>query len=286
MCLALLDSGKAIRSSSVEVSRLCPFYIRGYEINSIHRSIKYLIRLKFVAWFSNFSGISNKRRMYLIDFFKKSRSTLLFLLLFSVFFLPILYFLVKPKDRLPVYNPVDVNPRLVDDSVKHISRNHRIAGFDLVNQNGKQVTEEDFKGKIYVADFFFTRCQTICPIMAVHMKDLQEHYRSDPELKFLSHSVTPVMDSVPVLRAYADKNGAIDGKWEITTGDKKHIYNLARKSYFAVLDEGDGGDQDFIHTEQFILVDKKGRIRGFYDGTEKEEMQRIIDDVAVLKAEE
>jgi len=223
--------------------------------------------------------------MYLIDFFKKSRSTLIFLFFFSIIFIPVLYFLVKPKDRLPVYNPVDVNPRLVDDSVKHISRNHRISDFNLINQNGEVITKEDFEGKIYVADFFFTRCQTICPIMAVNMKDLQEEFKSDPDLKFLSHSVTPVMDSVTVLRAYADKNEAIDGKWEITTGDKRHIYELARKSYFAVLDEGDGGDQDFIHTEQFILVDQEGQIRGFYDGTEKEEMQRIIDDISILKRE-
>lgn len=223
--------------------------------------------------------------MYLIDFFKKSRSTLIFLLFFAVIFIPVLYFLVKPKDVLPVYNPVDVNPRLVDDSVKHISRNHRISDFNLINQNGKTITKEDFEGKIYIADFFFTRCQTICPIMAINMGDLQEKFKNDPDLKFLSHSVTPLLDSVPVLRAYADKNGAIDGKWEITTGDKKHIYELARKSYFAVLDEGDGGDQDFIHTEQFILVDKKGQIRGFYDGTEKEEMQRIIDDISILKRE-
>lgn len=205
---------------------------------------------------------------------------------FSLVFVPILYFLVRPKDRLPVYNPIDVNPRLVDDSVKHISRNHRIAEFELTNQDGKMITKRDFEGKIYVADFFFTRCQTICPIMAMNMKDLQEHYRNDDDLKFLSHSVTPVMDSVPVLKAYAEKNGAIEGKWEITTGEKKHIYELARKSYFAVLDEGDGGDQDFIHTEQFVLVDRSGRIRGFYDGTEREEMQRLIDDIEILKKED
>ena len=102
----------------------------------------------------------------------------------------------------------------------------------------------------------------------------------------MSHSVTPEIDSVPVLRDYADKKGAVDGKWDLTTGDKKHIYELARKSYFAVLDEGDGGDQDFIHTEQFILIDKKKQIRGFYDGTDKKEMQRIIKDIAILKKEE
>ena len=186
---------------------------------------------------------------------------------------------------LPIYNPVDVNPRLVDDAVKHINRNHKIANFNLINQNGESVTQKNFENKIYVADFFFTSCQSICPLMAVNMADLQTYFKNDDTIKFLSHSVTPVIDSVPVLRNYANKNGAIDKKWEITTGNKKHIYELARKSYFAVLDEGDGGEQDFIHTEQFILVDKKRQIRGYYDGTDAKEVQRIIDDIEILKNE-
>jgi len=223
--------------------------------------------------------------MYLIKFFKKSKSTFIFLFFFTLIFLPILYFMVKPKSELPVFNPSDVNPRLVDDALKHISKDHKVSDFKLINQNGKIITQENFENKIYVADFFFTRCQTICPVMAVNMAELQEYYKNDKEIKFLSHSVTPGIDSVPVLRAYADKKGAIDGKWEITTGDKMHIYELARKSYFAVLDEGDGGDQDFIHTEQFVLIDKKKQIRGFYDGTEADEMQRIIDDIEILKME-
>ncbi len=117
------------------------------------------------------------------------------------------------------------------------------------------------------------------------MADLQEFFKNDTTILFLSHSVTPVIDSVSVLRAYADKKGVIDTKWHLVTGDKKHIYELARKSYFAVLDEGDGGEQDFIHTEQFILVDKKRQIRGFYDGTDKEEVQRIQKDIQILKKE-
>ena len=224
--------------------------------------------------------------MYLIDFFKKSRSTLIFIFFFSLIVFPVIYFMVKPKSQLPVYNPVDVNPRLVDDAVRHISRDHKVGSFNLINQNGMTVTEDDFIDKIYIADFFFTRCQTICPIMTLNMSDLQKYYLDDDEVKFLSHSVTPIMDSVPVLRRYADKNGAVDGKWEITTGDKKEIYSLARRSYFAVLDEGDGGEQDFIHTEQFILIDKKGQIRGFYDGTDKQEMDRIYKDIEILKREE
>ncbi|MCF6223279.1 MAG: SCO family protein [Flavobacteriaceae bacterium] len=223
--------------------------------------------------------------MYLIKFFKKSKPTLLFLLFFTIVFIPILYFMVKPKVVLPIYNPVDVNPRLVDDAVKHIKRNHKIADFNLINQNGERITQKDFENKIYVADFFFTSCQSICPLMAVNMTDLQTYFKNDGTIKFLSHSVTPIIDSVPVLKDYANKNGAIDKKWEITTGNKKHIYELARKSYFAVLDEGDGGEQDFIHTEQFILVDKKRQIRGYYDGTDAKEVQRIIDDIEILKNE-
>ena len=211
---------------------------------------------------------------------------MIFIFFFTIIVFPVIYLMVKPKSRLPVYNPVDVNPRLVDDAVRHIGRDHKIGEFELINQNGIHVTQDDFIGKIYVADFFFTRCQTICPIMALNMADLQSRYEDDDDVKLLSHSVTPIIDSISVLRSYANKNGAIDGKWEITTGDKRHIYELARKSYFAVLDEGDGGDQDFIHTEQFILIDKEGQIRGFYDGTNKEEMDRIFKDIAILKNED
>lgn len=223
--------------------------------------------------------------MYLLEFFKKSKSTLIFLFFFTIIFVPVLYFLSKPKTSLPIYNPADVNPRLVDDRLKHVTKDHKVGDFELLNQNGETITQKAFEDKIYVADFFFTRCQTICPVMAVNMHELQAFYQDDEEVKFLSHSVTPEMDSVPVLRAYANDKGAIDGKWEITTGKKTHIYDLARKSYFAVLDEGDGGDQDFIHTEQFVLIDKDKQIRGYYDGTEKEEMQRIINDIAILKRE-
>jgi protein SCO1/2 len=117
------------------------------------------------------------------------------------------------------------------------------------------------------------------------MAALQDHFKNDNEILFLSHSVTPIMDSIPILKQYAIDKGVIDGKWHITTGDKKHIYELARKSYFAVLDEGDGGAQDFIHTEQFVLVDQKRQIRGFYDGTDKKEIARIIEDIELLKME-
>lgn len=220
-----------------------------------------------------------------LKFFKKSKSTIIFLIVFCAVGIPVFYHLVKVEEKLPIYNPADINPRLVDVSVRKKSKNHKIGDFKLINQNGETITNADYKDKIYIADFFFTRCQTICIVMAYNMSELQTHYKNDDDIMFLSHSVTPVMDSVPQLRKYADAKGVIDGKWNVTTGDKKHIYNLARKHYFAVLDEGDGGENDWVHTENFVLIDKKGQIRGSYDGTKKENMQKIIDDITLLKQE-
>lgn len=221
-----------------------------------------------------------------VTFYNKSFKTILIIALIFGGAVFLGYKLLIPKERLPVFSPNDVNPRLVDFSVQHIKNNHKIADFELLNQNGDTITEQSYKDKIYVADFIFTRCATICPIMTDHMSTLQTYYKDDNEVLFLSHSVTPVMDSVPILRIYADEKGVDDSKWNITTGDKKHIYELARKSYFAVLDEGDGGDQDFIHTEQFVLVDGKRQIRGFYDGTDSKEIERIIKDIEILKKEQ
>jgi len=220
-----------------------------------------------------------------LKFFKKSVPTLLIMAVFSVGMIYAIYTLLTPDKKLPVFNPADVNPKLVDESVVHIRRNHKVADFKLINQNGETVTHDDYKDKIYVADFFFTRCMTICPVMTNNMGKLQEVFKNDDDIKFLSLSVTPEMDSIPILKEYAINKGVIDAKWNITTGDKKHIYELARKSYFAVLDEGDGGLQDFIHTENFILVDKKRQIRGFYDGTDSEDIERLIIDIKILQNE-
>jgi len=220
-----------------------------------------------------------------LKFFKKSIPTFIFLALFSVVVIPVFYQLLKVDEKLKIYNPADVNPRLVDFSMKHITKDHTIADFELTNQNGQKITNKNYKDKIYVADFFFTRCQTICINMAYNMGELQNLYKKDADIMFLSHSVTPVIDSVTVLKEYADRKGVIDGKWNITTGAKTHIYELARKSYFAVLDEGTGDENDFIHTEQFVLVDKEKRIRGYYDGTEKEDMEKLKKDIVLLKEE-
>ena len=220
------------------------------------------------------------------NFFKKSAPTLIFLAVFSAVVIPVFYHLLKVNNRLKIYNPADVNPRLVDESILHVQKNHNIADFNLINQNGKKITNKDYEGKIYIADFFFTRCQNICIAMAYNMSELQEFYKNDTDIMFLSHSVTPLIDSVAVLKEYAMNKGVIDGKWNVTTGVKKHIYELARKSYFAVLDEGNGDENDFIHTEQFVLVDKKRRIRGYYDGTNDQEMEKLKEDIIFLKEEE
>ena len=187
------------------------------------------------------------------------------------------------EKQLPIYNPVNINPKLVDPSIQDVNKNHTVADFSLTNQNGEAVTQEDYKNKIYVTDFFFTRCTTICPIMTDNMGKLQKKFLNDDDIKFLSLSVTPEIDSIPVLKEYATKKGVIDSKWNVTTGSKKHIYELARKSYFAVVDHGDGGLQDFIHTTHFVLVDKKKQIRGIYDGTSDAEIKQLIDDIKILK---
>ena len=193
-----------------------------------------------------------------------------------------MYLLVNKKTELPIFNPIDFNPELVDVPIQGINENHTVSDFELINQNGKVITQSDYNDKIYVTDFFFTRCPSICPIMSTNMEKLQNTFRKENEVMFLSMSVTPEMDSVPILKKYAEKNGVIDAKWNVTTGDKKHIYNLARKSYFAAVDQGDGGLQDFIHTPNFILIDRKKRIRGVYDGTKEEEVKRITQDIKRL----
>jgi protein SCO1/2 len=178
-----------------------------------------------------------------------------------------------------------VNFELVDSTLQNVKKYHKIAPFSLTNQNGKTVTERDYLDKIYVADFFFTTCPTICPKMTENMGALQKEFLADPQVKFLSYSVTPQIDSVAQLKKYALEKGVVDSKWNLVTGDKKEIYTLARKSYLAVKEQGDGGPYDMIHTENFILVDPAQRIRGFYDGTDPQAMQTLIADIALLKAE-
>ncbi len=195
------------------------------------------------------------------------------------------YDALKPKRTLPIYNPAVVNLELVDSSIQHIKKFHRIADFNLKNQNGELVTQKTFENKIYVANFFFTTCPSICPIMTDNMSILQNIYKKDFSVLLLSHSVTPRIDSVTQLKKYALDKGVIDDKWHLVTGDKKEIYDLARQSYLAVKKNVDGDEHDMIHTENFILIDPDKRIRGYYDGTLRDDMDEIQKDIKVLKAE-
>lgn len=196
------------------------------------------------------------------------------------------YYILKPKERLPIYNPSELDRRLVEEDLREVGIDHKVLPFGLINQFGDSVNTETVKSKIYVADFFFTVCPDICKDMAVQKRRLQEVMKDEEDFLILSHSVTPEMDSVPVLKAYADLHEAIPGKWHILTGDKPQIYNLARRSYFAIFDQGGNGDEaDFIHTENFVLVDKLKRIRGYYDGTSEADVDRLISDYQILKAE-
>ena len=192
------------------------------------------------------------------------------------------YTALKPKKTLPIYNPAMVNPDLVDSTVQHISKYHTIADFSFVNQNGKTITQKEYEGKIYVADFFFTSCGSICPKMTTNLAEIQKAIRYNPKVMLLSHSVLPDTDSVPFLKQYALKNGVIDSKWNLVTGDKKAIYMMARKSYLAVKLGKPEELYDMVHTENFVLVDTKRRVRGFYDGTKKEDVQRLITDIEFL----
>jgi len=186
------------------------------------------------------------------------------------------------QNQLPIYNPSDFSPELVDITLKNKTKNHKVEDFKLINQNGNVVTQDNYRDKIYVVDFFFTRCPSICPIMTDNLVKVQNHFIKDDNIMLLSLSVTPDIDSVSVLKNYSEKKGVIDSKWNITTGNKKHIYNLARKSYFAVVEQGDGGLQDFIHTPNFILVDTEKQIRGVYDGTDDQAVVQLINDIGTL----
>ncbi len=219
----------------------------------------------------------------MLKFFAKYKYFAVVLFILSAIIITIIYQLLKPAPNLPIYQPSMVNTELVDSTMQYIRKYHKVADFKLINQNGDTVTQENYKDKIYVADFFFTTCQTICPIMTDHMKKIQEEFKDDDEVLLLSHTVTPKIDSVKQLRKYADKKGVIDSKWNLVTGDKKQIYELARKSYFVVKNQGNGGPYDMIHTENFALIDNQRRIRKFYDGTNPDAIEELIEDIATLK---
>ena len=221
----------------------------------------------------------------MLTFFKEYKAFAIVFSILSLIIVFIIYNILDVEQPLPIYQPTMVNEELVDSSIQHQRKYHTISDFKLINQNGDTITQDTYQNKIYVADFFFTTCTTICPIMTGNMVDVQKAFKNDDDVMLLSHSVTPEIDSVAQLKKYALEKGVNDAKWNLVTGEKNQIYELARKSYLAVKTPGDAGPFDMIHTENFMLIDKKRQIRGFYDGTSKEEIQRLLNDIKQLKKE-
>nr|WP_321229513.1 SCO family protein [uncultured Psychroserpens sp.] len=211
----------------------------------------------------------------------------LFFFVFAIVSGVIIYFIYSAlyvEYPLPIYQPNRVDASLVDSTIQYKKKYHKIADFELINQNGETVTQDTYKDKIYVADFFFTTCQTICPIMTDQMFRVQQEILNDDEVMLLSHSVTPEIDSVAQLKRYAIEKGVNDKKWNLVTGDRKQIYDLARKSYLVVKDDN-SEDYGMVHTENFALIDKNKQIRGLYNGVSPTSVDSLIQDIERLKKE-
>jgi len=223
----------------------------------------------------------------MIEFFKVYKKFAIFFLFLSAIILTLFYYALKPVKRLLIWSPgKNVNLELVDSTVAHIKKRHYIADFSLTNQNGETITQDNYKDKIYVADFFFTTCKSICPVMTSNMKRIQQATLLDNDIKLLSHTEMPEIDTVAQLKRYAIEKGVLSNKWNLVTGSKIELYNLARKSYLlATYDPTEEDGYGFIHTENFALIDKQKRIRGLYDGTDKEEIDRLLEDIQILKEE-
>ena len=193
---------------------------------------------------------------------------------------------VDKTKTLPFYNSEEFTPEWIHESDDAYSEIHTIADFEFTDQNGQKITNQNFIGKIYIADFFFTTCPSICPILAKNMGSLQEMYKEDENILLLSHSVMPWIDSVSKIKEYALEQKVIDTKWHLVTGERESIYKIARTSYFADEDFKKTKDEsEFIHTENFVLVDQKGRIRGVYNGTLALDVQRLKRHIEILKKE-
>ncbi len=229
----------------------------------------------------------------MFSFLKINKKLLIIFLVFSSITLSVFYVALKPKKMLPVYNPSDVNPEMVDSTMQDIRKYHKIVDFSFTNQNGKIITQKDYEGKIYVADFFFTTCGSICPKMTTNLTIVQKAILNNPKVMLLSYTVMPDIDNVAVLKKYAIKNGVVDSKWNLVTGNKKDIYKMARMSYLAVKQGKPSEMYDMVHTENFVLVDTKGQVRGFYDGTNLDKptedgiknVNQLIEDIQFLSNE-
>lgn len=196
------------------------------------------------------------------------------------------YNLKKPVKELPIYNPIDVKAEMVDTSLLRKGYGHKIGNFSFLNQNGQIVSNKTVKGKVYVVEYFFTTCGTICPKMNNEMQRVQKAYSQNSKFAILSFTVNPEIDTVEQMKRYADAHNANANQWHFLTGDKKDLYHLARTSFFVLKPAeaqnlGDAGS-DFIHTNNFVLIDQLGRIRGYYDGTSPKKVDELISDIQLV----
>lgn len=216
----------------------------------------------------------------------KQKSTSLLLIITGIAVLILgLFFLSKknkPLRELEYYGHKQEDSVLIDGKYKKKIQYHTISDFSFYNQTGKSITLKDLENKVFVVDYFFTTCQSICPVMTTQMHKVYDHYKMNDDVYFLSHTVDPETDSVNVLAAYATKRNIDNTKWHLLTGDKKELYKMARESYYLDAEQGDGGPDDFIHTPNFALIDKEKHIRGYYDGTDTVEIARLIKDIDIL----
>lgn len=188
--------------------------------------------------------------------------------------------------ELPFYSSPEFTAEWVPQDERASNPQHAIAPFSLVDQNGQAITNDTLRGKIYVANFFFTSCPSICPKMAKNLKRIQDAFASDPTVVLVSHSVDPEVDTQDRLARYAQKVGVIPGKWHLLTGEREQIYTLARTSYFAEKQLGRSKTtNEFLHTENMLLIDEGGHIRGVYNATLPAEAIRVIEDIRELERE-
>ena len=192
----------------------------------------------------------------------------------------------ETQHRLPFYNTADFTPQWIDPSSAEYKNIHTIPAFSFTDQNDQTVTEKNFNNKIYVADFFFTACPGICKKLTTNLTLVQKEFVNDSNVLLLSHSVTPEADDPKKLKQYADNFGAMDHKWFLVTGERDQIYSIARTAYFADEDLGEKkSSNDFLHTENMLLIDTHKRIRGVYKGTSELQIRNLIDDIKVLELE-
>jgi len=214
-----------------------------------------------------------------------------FLGLLFLICVPVGYYIMsaKKENPLPIINPIDVNEEMVDPELLRLGFGHHIGAFSFQNQYNQEIALADMKGNVAVVEYFFTTCKSICPIMNQQMQRVNEAFKKEKNLKIFSFTVDPETDDVAQMKKYAKSHQATSGKWHFLTGKKEDLYSLARKSFFVLKPAeaqnlGDAGS-DFIHTNNFVLVDKQLRIRGYYDGTSEKEVNQLILDVNRLLKE-